>query len=136
MGYVNAQLILKNCDDAKRAKKGELPECEVRQAKVTALVDTGASTLIINQKLFEELGLDVLKERTVIFANDTKEVCKVTEALEIHWKDRSVALSALVVESAPEVLMGVLPLEGMDLMVDPIKQELAGVHGDQIVYRV
>ena len=135
MGHVNAQIILKNCDDVKRAKKEELPECEVRQAAVNALVDTGASTLIINQKLFEELGLDVLKERVVTFANDAKEICKVTEPVEIHWKDRLVVLSALVVESATQVLLGVLPLEGMDLIVDPINHELVGVHGDQIVYR-
>ena len=136
MGHVTTQLTLKNFDDAKRAKKGELPKHEIRQTTVTAMADTGATTLIINQKLFEELGLDVLEEREITFANDAKEICKLTEPLEIHWEDRSVVMSALVVESAPEVLMGVLPLEGMDLMVDPVNQKLVGVHGDQVLYLV
>ena len=95
MGHVTTQLTLKNFDDAKRAKKGELPEHEIRQAAVTAMVDAGATTLIINKKLFEELGLDVLEEREITSANDAKEICKLTEPLGIHWKDRSVVMSAL-----------------------------------------
>ena len=134
MGHVNTQLTLKNFDDARRAKKGELPEHKIRQITVDAMVDTGATTLIINKKLFEELGLDIMEEREITFANDTKEICKLTEPLEIHWNDRFVAMSALVVEDASEVLMGVLPLEGMDLMVDTVNQKLVGVHGDQVVY--
>jgi hypothetical protein len=29
--------------------------------------------------------------------------------------------------------LGVIPLEDMDLVVDPVKQELAGAHGDEAV---
>ena len=134
MGHVNTQLTLKNFDDTRRAKKGELPEHKIRQITVNAMVDTGATTLIINKKLFEELGLDVMEEREITFANDAKEICKLTEPLEIHWNDRFVAMSALVVEGASEVLMGVLPLEGLDLMVDTVNQKLVGAHGDQVVY--
>jgi hypothetical protein len=32
-----------------------------------------------------------------------------------------------------EVLLGAIPLEGMDLMVDPVNQTLAGIHGDEVV---
>jgi len=134
MGHVNTQLTLKNLDDSKRVKRGELPEHEVRQATVTAVVDTGATTLVINKKLFQELGLDVMGERRITFANDAKEICKLTEPVGIYWNDRSVAVQALVVEDASEVLLGVLPLEGMDLMVDPVNQKLVGVHGDQVLY--
>ena len=131
MGHVNAQLVLKNHGDAIRAKKRELPECDVRQVAVTAMVDTGATSFVINNELFKELGLDVREEQEVTFANDTKEVCKLTEPLEIHWKDRSFVMSVLVVENASEILMGVLPLEGMDLMVDTVNQRLVGAHGDR-----
>ena len=73
MGHVNTQLILKNLDDAKRVKKGELSENEARQVTVTAMVDTGATTLVINKALFQELGLDVMEEQQITFANDVKE---------------------------------------------------------------
>jgi hypothetical protein len=45
-------------------------------------------------------------------------------------------LPALVVEDATEILLGVLPLEGLDLMVDPVNQKLVGVHGDQPMFLV
>jgi len=134
MGQVNAQLVLKNLDDVKRVNRGELPESKVRQTAVTAIVDTGATTLVINKKLFQELGLDAMGEQRVTFANDTKEICKVTEPVGIYWNDRFVAMQAFVVEDAAKILLGVLPLEGMDLMVDTVNQKLVGVHGDQMMF--
>ncbi|MDR1352780.1 MAG: clan AA aspartic protease [Treponema sp.] len=134
MGHVKTQIILKNLDDAKQAKKGKLLKREIRQAEVEVMVDTGATTLIINEDLFQQLGLDAMEEREITFANDAKEICKLTDPVEIHWEDRSIAMPALVVKGASEILLGVLPLEGMDLMVDPVHQRLVGAHGDQVVY--
>ena len=131
MGHVSTQLVLRNHYDVKRANKGELPECDIRQVTVTAMVDTGATSFVINKELFQELGLEAMGEREVTFANNAKEICKISESLEIHWKDRSFVMSALVVESATDILMGVLPLEGMDLMVDTVNQRLVGAHGDR-----
>jgi len=54
----------------------------------------------------------------------------------IKWEDRSVAISALVIKDAPDLLLGVLPLEGMDLIVDKVNQKLVGAHGNKPVYRV
>jgi len=96
-------ITLKNLDDVKRVNRGELPENKVRQATVTAMVDTGATTLVINKKLFQELGLDVMGERRISFANDTKEICKLTEPVGIYWNDRFVAMYAVVVEDAAEI---------------------------------
>ncbi|MDR2491179.1 MAG: retroviral-like aspartic protease family protein [Spirochaetaceae bacterium] len=134
MGHIKTRLILKNLDDIKQAEKGKLPEREIRQAEVEVMVDTGATTLIINEELFERLGLDARSEREITFANDAQEICKLTDPVEIHWENRSIAMPALVVKEASEMLLGVLPLEGMDLMVDPVRQKLIGAHGDQVVY--
>jgi clan AA aspartic protease len=134
MGNVNTRLVLKNFDDIKQVKKGRLPEREVRQVTVTATVDTGATTLIISKQIFQELGLDVMDDSKTKYANDTKEICKLTEPVEIDWENRSITLPALVVDDPSVVLLGVLPLEGMDLMVDPVNQKLVGVHGDRPMY--
>jgi clan AA aspartic protease len=136
MGYVNTKITLKNFDDAKQARRGILPEDKIRQATIDVMVDTGATTLIINEELFKQLGLDIMGKREITLANDAKETCKMTEPLEIHWEDRSVAMSALVIDDASEFLLGVLPLEGMDLMVDTVNHKLIGAHGDRAVYLV
>jgi len=134
MGHVNTQLILKNLDDSKRVKKGELSENQIRQVTVTAMVDTSATTLVINKDIFNQLGLDVMDEQLIIFANDAKELCKLTEPVGIYCNNRFVAMQALVVNDASEVLLGVLPLEGMDFIVDTVNHKLVGAHGDQVLY--
>jgi clan AA aspartic protease len=134
MGHVNTKISLKNHRDTFALKKGLIKEQEIRKATIDVMVDTGATTLIIDEKLFEQLGLDSIAEREITLANDAKETCKVTEPLEIHWEDRFVAMSAVVVKGASEFLLGVLPLEGMDLMVDTVNRRLVGVHGDHPVY--
>ena len=136
MGYVNTKITLKNIDDVKQARKGNLPEDKIRQATVDVMVDTGTSLLVINEPLFQQLGLNVMEEREITLANDAKDMCKVTDALEINWEDRSVIMSALVIKDAPDLLLGVLPLEGMDLIVDTVNQKLVGAHGSKPVYRV
>jgi clan AA aspartic protease len=135
MGYVNTQITLKNLVDVFDARKGIIQETEIRQTTVDVMVDTGATTLVINDEIFEQLGLGVIGEREISLANDATEKCKLTDALEINWEDRSVIMSALVVEDASDILLGVLPLEGMDLMVDTVNQRLVGAHGDHPVYR-
>jgi hypothetical protein len=51
--------------------------------------------------------------------------------VKIRGKDRSTALPAIVVPGAKDILIGALPLETMDLLVDPVHEQLVGVHGDQ-----
>jgi clan AA aspartic protease len=134
MGHVNTQITLKNIKDIFKAEVGIIKESEIRKATIDVMVDTGATTLIINEQLFQQLGLGVMGERKITLANDTKVMCKLTEPLEIHWEDRFVAMSAVVVKDASDFLLGVLPLEGMDLMVDTVNQRLVGAHGDQPLY--
>ena len=40
---------------------------------------------------------------------------------------------SLVLPDAEDILLGAIPLEAMDLTVNP-RRELVGVHGDQIVH--
>jgi predicted aspartyl protease len=100
---------------------------------VQALVDTGAGTLVITEGVRKKLGLRIRALRKATFGNNTKEVCKLTEPVEIHWKDRLTACSALVVSGEGEVLLGAIPLEDMDLIVNPAGRELVGAHGDDVV---
>jgi hypothetical protein len=56
--------------------------------------------------------------------------------LEVWWKDRRATCDALVLPHANEILLGAIPLEGMDLVVDPRADEVVGRHGDQILHRL
>jgi hypothetical protein len=72
--------------------------------------------------------------QSAILADGTRHVYQVTEPLYILWTNRATSCRALVIPNAHCVLLGVIPLEDMDLIVDPVRQELAGAHGDEVVY--
>ena len=133
MGIVYADITLSNAVDVDKAQSGDIKEQDVRSVSVRALVDTGAGTLIINEGLMTRLGLKVRGLRRANLANNTQEICKVTGPVEIHWNDRMTTCHALAVPDSSEVLLGVIPLEDMDLIVNTVKHELEGAHGDEIL---
>jgi clan AA aspartic protease len=133
MGMVYADIVLKNAVDVGNVQNGLITEEKVRETTVRALVDTGAGTLIITEAIRKKLGLVVEGLRQATLANDQKEICQRTGPVEIHWKDRSSVCRALAVPGEGEILLGAIPLEDMDLIVNPKKQELIGAHGDEIL---
>jgi clan AA aspartic protease len=132
MGKVEAEITLKNAGDVTEFRRGHCKEEDVRQITVKALVDTGASTLIINEAVRHELGLAAEGKRRTVFANGGQEECVITEPVNIRWKDRDTTCRAVVIPRAASILLGAIPLEDMDLIVEPLKQELIGAHGDVV----
>ena len=133
MGNVFAEITLKNVSDVAEAKLGHIPDEEVRSVNVRAMVDTGSMAMIISEELRQQLGLGIQSLREVTLANDQTETARVTEPVEVHWKDRDYVGNAWVISGWGEPLLGLLPLEYMDLMVDPVHQVLVGVHGDRVL---
>jgi len=134
MGMVHTEITLKNADDGAVAKAGLIKAEDIRTATVTAVVDTGSLNLVITEELRQKLGLKVKGEKTARVANGQRVTCQVTDAVEVQWKNRDTVLPAMVIPGAEVVLLGAIALEGMDLMVNPVTQEVVGVHGDEVEY--
>jgi clan AA aspartic protease len=132
MGTTYADLTLSNATDVGMVECGLIKESEVRTVTVHAVVDTGADTLVITESVRDKLGLKVKRLFEATFANNTKEISQVAEPVEIQWADRSTTIEPWVVSGEGEVLLGALPLEGMDLIVDPCGETLVGKHGSTI----
>jgi len=130
MGLVQAEITLKNIRDKIMAKEGYIKEPDIRQTTEKVLVDTGAMTLVINEQLRQQLGLGIVGAKQATLADNTRKTVKIAEAVEVYWKDRSMTCQPWVV-SEGRTLLGLIPLENMDLMVDPCSQELVGAHGDE-----
>ena len=132
MGSVFTEITLKNNRDLFNVQDGVISEKDVRTMTLSALVDTGANYLVINEDIRNKLGLSIEKTSTANLAGDIKMECKITEPVQINWKDRQVSINAVVLPGE-KILLGVIPLEAMDLIVDPVRGELVGAHGDQMV---
>jgi len=130
MGHVYADITLENVFDATLAKHGNIPPEHVRRVEVRAMVDSGAMTLTINEDIAKQLGLDVQKRQEVVLADGSFRRCDYSGPVYIHFENRIACCLALVLPGADEVLLGVIPLEEMDVIIDPIDQKLK-VHPDR-----
>ena len=135
MGNVFAEVTLKNGGDLVRYKDGTISDKEIRSVTVNAVVDTGTVSIVINEDICQKLGLTIVGVRTATLAGGGKIDCKITEPVRIHWKNRDAFCQAVVLPEG-EVLLGVIPLEFMDLVVDPVAEQLVGAHGDRIISRI
>jgi clan AA aspartic protease len=129
MGTFKEEVTLANAGDKVRVECGLLKE--IRTLTLDAMPDTGAWTLVINEETREKLGLGIMETSESTLADGKTDTYDVTEGVTIRWKNRSTVLPAVVVPDAKDILLGALPLEAMDLMVDPVHQRLAGAHGDK-----
>jgi len=132
MGMVEAEIILKNSREVHNLTIGLCKDYDVHETTVKAVVDTGAMTLIINEEIRQKLNLQITREKKALIANGEWTRCMETEPVEIHWKNRNMSCNAFVIPATKKILLGAIPLEGMDLIVNPVTQELAGAHGDEV----
>jgi clan AA aspartic protease len=133
MGTVRTEITLKNAVDVGNVKRGYITDAQVRTLTVEAQVDTGAWTLVINEDTCQKLGLELVGPEPGVLADGSSIVCQMTDGIEVHWKNRQTICPALVVPGANDVLFGALPMEGMDLIVHPRKEEIVGAHGDTVL---
>jgi len=128
---VHTEIILRNLSDIILASRSYIKPEEIRTETVTAVADTNSMYLVITEELRQKLGLDIVKEITVNIANGQQIIGFITAAVEVYWKNRITTVETLVIPGAQEVLFGVIPMGAMDLMVNPVNQEVVGVHGDK-----
>ena len=131
MGITRDKITLTNMIDRGSAERGFINEKDVRTATVTAIADTGALRLTIPKSLCEKLGLEIVRKVSATLADGEKLECGLSEGVEIRWNDRIEITQAFVIPKECSVLLGAMPMEGMDIMVDPKNQRLVGVHGDE-----
>jgi len=130
------EITLENVFDRAKADHGSLKEEEVRALKIEAIPDTGAWSLVINEDVRQKLGLAIKRKRWSTLADGTSGTYDVTDSVIVQWKDRDTVVPAIVLPGAKDILLGAMPLEGMDLMVDPVHGKLVGVHGEEPEYMI
>ena len=130
MGLVYADITLLNSFDVTAAKKGLIAEEDVKKLEVKALVDSGAITLTISDAIAGQLDLDLVDSVDVELADGSHSKRQLVGPVTIRFKNRTAICSALVFPGDNEVLLGAIPLEAMDVIIDPLAEQLV-VHPDR-----
>jgi len=124
MGLVYADIELLSADDLALHRRGYLSEEEIKRVRVTAMVDTGAYMLVINDHIKQQLDLPVVEEQTVRLADDTERRVQIVGPVEVRFENRSTTVRAVVFPGDAEPLLGAIPIEGMDVVIDPTQRRL------------
>ncbi len=124
MGEVAVEVRLENAVDRELVRRGQLKEEEVRALTTRAVVDSGAAMLVLPQDQVEALGLRELRRVIVRYADERREERAVAGTVMIQIGNRAAEIPCVVGPPASEPLIGQIPLEIMDLLVDCGQQKL------------
>jgi len=124
LGLVYAEIELFNTGDIEMVNRGFLKAEEIRKAKVRALVDSGAYMLCINEQIVNQLGLRFIMKQTAQLANGATEEVAIVGPVEVKFINRSTSCRAMVILGDNEILLGAIPMEDMDVIIDLRDQQL------------
>jgi predicted aspartyl protease len=138
MGKVLVTARIDNLADLYLSQEGQKPSQQVRSLTVSdALVDTGATTLSLPKRLIARLGLRPVRVRR---ARTTAGpgTFQMYGAVRLTIQDRECVCDVMELPDECPILVGPIPLELLDFVVDPVGQRLIGnpAHGGEEMYEL
>jgi hypothetical protein len=106
------------------ARRHIIDQDEVKRMFKTVLVDSGAYMMCINEVVQEQLSLPVIEKRKAQMADGSIKEYEVVGPLELRFKNRQSTCRAMVLPGDSECLLGAIPMEDMDVLIHPLRQEL------------
>ena len=138
VGRVLTEATIENLKDLWAVERSLQALEEARKVVVAdALVDTGATLLSLPTSLIRRLGLNKTSSKRVTSSIGLAEA-DVYEAVRLTIQGRSCTMDVMEVPDTVPVLIGQLPLEHLDLVVDLRNRSLIGnpAHGGEHVYEL
>ena len=96
---------------------------KLKPLTVRAMVDTGAMTICIPEHVRVQLQLPEIEKREVTTPGERSHVVPYVGPIQIRFQNRTCFTGALVIGDS--VLLGVVPMEDMDLVVSPAAGTIA-----------
>ncbi|MEO7309217.1 MAG: clan AA aspartic protease [Chitinophagaceae bacterium] len=124
MGLIHAEVELINAAEMEMAKRHLIGEEEIRRMHSIMLVDTGAYNLCINENIQAQLQLPFIEKRGGTTADGRWIDLDVVGPVHVKFKNRNTVCTAMVLPGNSEPLLGAIPLEDMDVIIHPLRQEL------------
>lgn len=124
MGLVHAEITLVNAGDEVLAKRSIIGSDEVKKMNVEMLVDSGAHMLGITETIQEQLDLPFIEKRKLILGDGSIKEFDVVGPVTVKFRNRTAGCNAVVLTGSTESILGAIPMEEMDVLIHPQRQEL------------
>jgi clan AA aspartic protease len=124
MGITYAEIELTRWDDLALVREGYRRADQVRRMKMLALVDSGSSMMAITESVKNLLSLSKVDDMQAELADGSVVQLEVVGPIEVRFQNRKTIVNAMVVPDSSDVLLGAIPMQGMDVLVDPKRERL------------
>ena len=126
MGKVLVAVKIENLEDQYKAHQGLVAPDQIRKLEVdNALVDTGATGLMVPTRLLPALGLRPTRVKQAKTVGGFIPL-QMYEAVRLTIQGRECVVEVHEIPDPAPVLIGQIPLEALDWVVDTIGQKLIG----------
>ena len=124
VGRFSVEFELTNHKDVVAAELGVLPVEGIRRSRLSGVVDTGATRLVLPAAVVTALGLPETGQITVRFADGRREQKTTVGDAQVEIQGRSSVFTAVVEPGRDDALIGAIVLEELDFVPDLIAQAL------------
>ena len=124
MGPVYADIELINIGDVEMVRRNIMGEEDIKKMNLNVLVDSGAYMMAINATIQSQLELPFVEKRKVQLADSRVVEYDVVGPVMIRFANRKATCNAFVLPGDSEPLLGTTPMEEMDVLIHPLRQEL------------
>ncbi|HYV95368.1 MAG TPA: hypothetical protein VE978_26580 [Chitinophagales bacterium] len=124
MGTIKAEIEFVNPTDLVLLDDKKIEESAVRRMNITALADTGAYMLCINEPIRQHLGLRHMTYQKLELADGSVVDIDVVGPVIVNFKNRTTACPAIALPNNAQPLLGSIPMVGMDVVLVPLKQTI------------
>ena len=124
VGRFSVEFEVANDEDLFRVKSSLITSAEVRRARLTGVVDTGSTRLVLPASVGSALGLPETGKVTVRFADGRREPKTIVGHVFVEIQNRSSVFTAVVEPGRSDALIGAIVLEELDLIQDCTRQAL------------
>ncbi|MBI5369318.1 MAG: aspartyl protease family protein [Planctomycetes bacterium] len=132
MRHVQVQIRVQNYVDWALAQENR--RIKVRTVLIPdALVDTGTTYLCLPRRFIKELGLRAFPKTVAVTTAAGVVQRRLYGGALLSIDDRTDEFTVAELPDEAPALIGVIPLEALDYMVDPTTQRLLGKHGKKRV---
>jgi predicted aspartyl protease len=136
MGRVVVEFVVSNYSDLNQLELGNITPDKVRRVVVSGVVDTGAARLVLPEGVVKQLGLPVIEQSAVRFADHRRAVRVVVKDAYVELLGRGGMFKAIVEPNRSDALLGAIVMEDLDLIVDCSGQKLMRREPDMLLTEV
>jgi predicted aspartyl protease len=124
VGRFAVQFEVANHIDIVDAQRGLLDQDKVRRVTLSGVVDSGATRLVLPEKVVKQLGLPFKGKVKVRDANDQTGTRDAVKEVFVQLQGRDGVFAAVVEPKRRKALIGAIVLEDLDFVVDCTQRQL------------